>query len=577
MSTLLEQASLVMIPSGYKEDVVYSQIPTDGSGDLAFTRASNGTRINSAGLVEVCPWNLMPWSETFNLATGGWTLQGGAITVANSGTAPNGTNTATLLYPSVNGVIVAPNRRAEPTTAPSTAIYTQYVYAKASGKNWLALFQFNGSSGDAAWFNLSTGVVGTVASGCTAFIESAGNGWYKCGFSQSVTSGQSLYMHIYPTDADNTNAVTASGTNGILIWGAQLNIGATAKPYFPTTDRLNVPRLTYQNGGGGCPSLLLEKQSTNNVLYSEDFSQADWTKTSAGTGSAPVVTTNYATSPDGTQNADLVVFDRGSGNTSSDFSWLYQSFVTASATYTMTCYVKAATSGDVGKNLSWRNFGTGLAWSVNLTNEWQRISVQETGTGSSSEVGFYNRGTYSTGNSVSVLMWGFQAEQSSYETSYIPTTSSSATRVADACFKTGISSLIGQTEGVLFADVDFKANTGEVGIIMEITSGAGSQRVLIYYSSTTILCYANTGVFSYSQTTSERLKIAFAYKSGDSALYVNGIQKAVSSASLSYSSLSQLNIGSNFTNDQPTNSPTNQAVLFKTRLTNAELASLTTI
>jgi hypothetical protein len=54
MSDLLNSASLVMIPSGYKEDVVYSQIPTDGNGDLSFTRASNGTRINSAGLVEVC-------------------------------------------------------------------------------------------------------------------------------------------------------------------------------------------------------------------------------------------------------------------------------------------------------------------------------------------------------------------------------------------------------------------------------------------------------------------------------------------------------------------------------------------
>jgi len=59
MSNLLSQASLVMIPSGYKEDVVYSPVPTDGSGDLSFTRASNGTRINSAGLVEVTPWNML--------------------------------------------------------------------------------------------------------------------------------------------------------------------------------------------------------------------------------------------------------------------------------------------------------------------------------------------------------------------------------------------------------------------------------------------------------------------------------------------------------------------------------------
>ena len=163
----------------------------------------------------------------------------------------------------------------------------------------------------------------------------------------------------------------------------------------------------------------------------------------------------------------------------------------------------------------------------------------------------------------------------SYATSYISTTSASATRVADACSKTGISSLIGQTEGVLFVDVNF-INTGDVQIFCEVSNG-GANRVLVYASATTIICYANATVFSYTQSTNERLKIAFAYKSGDSAFYVNGVQKAVSSSSLTYSGLSQLNIGSNYINDQPTNSPTNQAILFKTRLTNAELASLTTI
>ena len=58
MSTLLEQASLVLIPSGYAEDKVYSVVPSNGSGDMSFTRASDGTRINSDGLVEVTPWNL---------------------------------------------------------------------------------------------------------------------------------------------------------------------------------------------------------------------------------------------------------------------------------------------------------------------------------------------------------------------------------------------------------------------------------------------------------------------------------------------------------------------------------------
>ncbi|MGA0081580.1 MAG: hypothetical protein ACO3IT_07435, partial [Ilumatobacteraceae bacterium] len=66
MSDLLNQASLVYIPSGYKEDTAYSVIPTDGSGDLTFTRASDGTRVNSAGLVENVPWNLVEQSNTFS-------------------------------------------------------------------------------------------------------------------------------------------------------------------------------------------------------------------------------------------------------------------------------------------------------------------------------------------------------------------------------------------------------------------------------------------------------------------------------------------------------------------------------
>ena len=78
MSDLLNQASLVMVPSGYKEDTVYSVVPTDGSGDLSFTRASNGTRVNSAGLVEVCPWNLAEYSEDFS--NGVWSALDATIT-----------------------------------------------------------------------------------------------------------------------------------------------------------------------------------------------------------------------------------------------------------------------------------------------------------------------------------------------------------------------------------------------------------------------------------------------------------------------------------------------------------------
>jgi hypothetical protein len=50
--SLYDDASLIMFPSGYKEDKIYSLKPTDGSGDLTFTRASTATRVNADGLIE---------------------------------------------------------------------------------------------------------------------------------------------------------------------------------------------------------------------------------------------------------------------------------------------------------------------------------------------------------------------------------------------------------------------------------------------------------------------------------------------------------------------------------------------
>jgi hypothetical protein len=48
-----DDASLVMIPSGYKTSKVYSVKPTDGTGDLAFTRSNDtATRVGPDGLIE---------------------------------------------------------------------------------------------------------------------------------------------------------------------------------------------------------------------------------------------------------------------------------------------------------------------------------------------------------------------------------------------------------------------------------------------------------------------------------------------------------------------------------------------
>ena len=91
MSSFYTDASLVMIPSGYKDQKVYCAKPVDGSADLTFSRASNATRVNSSGLVEKVRTNLALYSE--DLTNAAWTNFNMTIS-ANATTAPNGTTTA---------------------------------------------------------------------------------------------------------------------------------------------------------------------------------------------------------------------------------------------------------------------------------------------------------------------------------------------------------------------------------------------------------------------------------------------------------------------------------------------------
>jgi hypothetical protein len=594
MSDLLNSASLVLIPSGYKEDVLYSQVPTDGSADMAFTRASNGTRINSAGLVEVVPWNLISYSEDFDNA--GWTRSTVSITT-NTTTAPNGTTTADTIAFSSGGYVGQ--------TLSNDGVMTFFVYAKYIATRWLCVENFNVSD-KAGWFDLQNGVVGSTANGATNAIENVGNGWYKCSVTMTATSAASSTYAIFSVDANSS--FTRSGS--AYFWGAQLNIGSTAKPYFPTTDRLNVPRLTYQNGGGGCPSLLLEKQSTNLFSYSEDFSNSFWTKVNS------TVTANNAISPDGTQNADKI-------ENNSTIVEIYAGTSSAMTTGTASIFVKKGNNKYFGITINGTNdfdsrfqgvfdLDNGTIYGVNnsavaltgtsakiesLGNGWYRCSV--TATFATSANGFMvlqhsnnvptipsNSLIWNNQSTGYAYIWGAQLEASSYPTSYIPTTSSSATRVADACYKTGISSLIGQTEGVIFYDgVLTGISNAYANLINSEKNTTGSFSIGQRASTGAILCgffVGSTPIVTFdagSYAVGTRTKIAFAYKSGSFALYVNGTQLQTSSATFTpVENIDDIYIGDETTFfNYKENTQVNQVALFKTRLTNAELASLTTI
>ena len=133
VSGILLNASLLLIPSGYKGGKLYAEIPTNGNGDLTWTRGSDAFRTNASGVLQRVPWNLLQQSETFDNAY--WTKSGCTIT-ANTTTAPNGTATADKLV-STNGATVCSVNVS--INIVSGATYNYSIYAKASGANWIQL------------------------------------------------------------------------------------------------------------------------------------------------------------------------------------------------------------------------------------------------------------------------------------------------------------------------------------------------------------------------------------------------------------------------------------------------------
>ena len=321
---------------------------------------------------------------------------------------------------------------------------------------------------------------------------------------------------------------------------------------------INVPRLDYTNST--CPKLLLEPQRANSATYSEQFDNAAWLKTNA------TVTANDAISPDGYANADKVVFANGS-------STIYQTYNFANATVTRSVYIK----GTAGETISIDDIFASQPL-ITLTGAWQRISF----TAAAPNGYGFGISTFGGATARTIWLWGAQVEAGAYATSYIPTLGAAVTRGADAAVKTGISSLIGQTEGTMFADFTLPtmANTGANLVSMSLFNAGLTNATVydIYDGGDLFAAHVNgTAQASIQKTglTAGRHKVAFGYKANNFVLYVDG---ALVGTDTSGTVGAQDSFGLQYGTSQFIGQQyVSQALLFTTRLTNAQLAELTTI
>lgn len=237
--------------------------------------------------------------------------------------------------------------------------------------------------------------------------------------------------------------------------------------------------------------LLIEEQRTNLLTYSAEINNAAWTKTNV------TVTNDAVVSPDGGTNADVVVEASGAFV---QFAFSESKSITASATYTLSMYVKRAagtgrglrlevdgsTDGfranfnpDTGAVTSTSVFGSGVhvaSGSVDVGGGWRRYYVTGTA-GAVTSAGFTFRFTSTptgsvigyTGDGVqSFAVWGAQLEAGSFPTSYIPTTTGSVQRYADVATMAGanFTNWFSSSQGSFFASAKTSA------------AGAGNPRLL---------------------------------------------------------------------------------------------------
>jgi len=255
MSTYSD-ASLIMYPSGYKENKVYCFKPTDGSGDLTFTRASTATRVNAAGLIEEvasgvpridytgggCGKLLLEPQRTNNLsysqdfANVYWAKSD--ITFGADGVSPSGLTDADLI---VTGTANS-DQINRTVTLSATNTITQSVFIKrVAGADWVDFLtvRLGFTNSVKVWFNISTGAVGSSLQGGTtslnsASIEDYGNGWLRLIVTTTDTTNNTIFDTRLRTATANLSD-TRVNNSSYYLWGFQLEAGSYPTSYIPTT------------------------------------------------------------------------------------------------------------------------------------------------------------------------------------------------------------------------------------------------------------------------------------------------------------------------------------------------------
>ena len=317
--------------------------------------------------------------------------------------------------------------------------------------------------------------------------------------------------------------IEPTGNSTINFYRATADVDITLNSVSLQEIQTDTPRIDFTNDTKG--HLLLEPSRTNSIPYSEDFTTYNDNHLSIESN------TQETLSPQGIYNATKFTA------TGTD-PYIFKSGINVTAnTQTASIYVKGVGNsiGKQGRILFWyigTAGGSSTSITFTLTSDWQRVEGSSTPTSSGTLAIRVDLPNVAEVGDESYV-YGFQMEEGSYATSYIPTTGAASTRNADLCNNSGSAQDFNSEEGVLYAEVaslaenlggskNFAISDGTNNNVVKFVFRSSGSQIGVAVKSNGTTTVNNT----YNMTVSNFFKMAFKFKQDDCALWVNGTEIA---------------------------------------------------
>ena len=164
---------------------------------------------------------------TFWLSSGGARASGVSITNPTNSTV----STFTVSSPANNIRLYTQSRR-----TPSTVSTFSFLAKSKGGISWVKSRIDIAGSFDGAYFDLSTGSVGTEDAGVTARIENFGGGWYLCSTTVNAAADQYAGLSLAASDGDvDLSGYGGSTEDGVYLTAMQWEDDDYRSSYIPTS------------------------------------------------------------------------------------------------------------------------------------------------------------------------------------------------------------------------------------------------------------------------------------------------------------------------------------------------------